>query len=90
MVVHHQQMVFTTDSDVEHFEPWMSHQRYIGALGSSTALLVMRDLEAIPLFTTGSILALDNDYTNGQWVGPHCPSCDMDMFFNGLHEKSSA
>ena len=40
--------------------------------------------------TAGSILTLNSDYTkNGQWVGPHCLSCDMDMFFNGLHEKSS-
>ena len=39
--------------------------------------------------TAGS-LTLNSDYTkNGQWVGPHCLSCDMDMFFNGLHEKSS-
>jgi hypothetical protein len=44
------QTVFTTDSDVEHFELWMSCQQCIGALaalrGSSTAFLVMRDLEA--------------------------------------------
>ena len=39
--------------------------------------------------TAGSILTLKSDYAkNGQWVGPHCLSCDMDMFSNGLHEKS--
>lgn len=49
------------------------------------------ECEQCPICTQrvpGWILTLkDQTLKNGQWVGPHCVSCDMEFFFNGTSSR---